>query len=292
MKRILLSLVLGVLFFTQAFSQSIPNAGFESWTTAGAYEDPNNFVTFNMLSSFGLPVTVTKSAVAHSGSFAVRMETMVSALTGDTVPGLVQSGTGDFLNVVFPSPYSARPTRLQFYYKGGPAANDTSGVFAVLTKWDAVAGSKINVGAAELSIIAEAGAYTFADIAFNYATNDIPDSILFIATSSASSVNIPGSYLLLDDVSFSMSSAGLFETPSYASSVYPNPVKDDFKITLEGVEATSIIILDLSGRKIDEIELGNIHSSIGVKHISTGSYLYQLKNNQGIVSAGKFSINR
>lgn len=287
MKRKLLSFVACAFFASTTFSQSLPNAGFETWTNQGLYDEADNWISLNMFSLFGMPITTTKSIESHSGTYAVKLETVANAT--DTLPGLLISGLGDVLsqsNV----PFAFRPARVLFYYKGGPAANDTAFVGLNLTKWDAVNSQQIVVGGAGISITSIANNYNLADITIDYMTADIPDTIMFFATSSNSNVNIPGSNLFLDDISFMMSGVGIYENQMLSSSVYPNPAKDKLNFFMEDKEIKSVVILDLSGRIIEEVVLDGKTKSVSIEHFKNGTYLYQLKNEFEVVSIGKFEV--
>lgn len=291
MKKIVLAFAAALVGIGFGYSQSIPNAGFETWNNVGTYEDPDNWVTINLFSAFGLPVTVSKSVDAHSGTYAVLMET-VEGTGGDTLPGFIMSGTGNFLSSVQAVAFSARPARMQFYYKGGPATNDTAYVGLSLTKWDSGTNQQIQVGVAGYEVTSVANNYTLVDLTIDYATTDVPDTIMVFATSSNSAVNIPGSNLYLDDVSFVMSGVGLTETHPNQSLVFPNPANETLSIRLNGIEANSIEIFDMYGRSVQEIEFNALTSDISIKHLKAGNYSYRLKNNTVPVSVGKFAILR
>ena len=49
MKRMLLSLVFVLFLMTAALSQNVPNRGFESWKTYQLYEEPESWLTSNVM---------------------------------------------------------------------------------------------------------------------------------------------------------------------------------------------------------------------------------------------------
>lgn len=288
MKKKLLLFAVAASLSTSVFSQSIPNAGFETWTDYGTYEDPDNWVTLNMFSGFGLPVTTSKSTDAYTGTYAAKLETTVGT-SGDTLTGYLMSGTGDFFSGISNVGFTQRPARVLFYYKGGPATNDTSFVGLTLTRWDNVNNVQIPVGEMEYQITSIQNAYTLVDATITYTDPGAPDTLTMTAVSSNTVTNIPGSVLYLDDISFQMGGVGIYETDAYSSSIYPNPVKEELSIRLQGTTATSIEILDISGRLVDEIELKET-KTLNVSHLNSGAYLYNLKNKDLIVSKGKFNV--
>jgi hypothetical protein len=66
--------------FEEVYSQNaLPNPGFENWTTTGTYENPDGWTTANSYSSLlGIELTTkaTASSDVHSGSFALKTETI------------------------------------------------------------------------------------------------------------------------------------------------------------------------------------------------------------------------
>ncbi len=170
-------------------------------------------------------------------------------------------------------------------------ANDTSFVGLTLTRWDNVNNVQIPVGEMTYQITAIQNAYTLVDATITYSDPGAPDTLTMIAISSNTVTNIPGSVLYLDDISFEMAGVGIYEADTYVSSIYPNPVKEELSVLLEGTTATSIEILDISGRIVDEIELKETNT-LNVSHLNSGAYLYNLKNKGVIVSKGKFNVTK
>lgn len=287
MKNIITLLLLSTSVFS--FGQSIPNSGFESWTNGGTYETPDNWINLNALSMLGFPVCVSKSSPGNSGSYAVKLETK-KAITGDTVPGVIISGSGDLLsgNTRF-IPFDKRPTKLMFYYSGGPVFGDTGAVVITLTRWDAVSKSQEVVGATGFIVTGIQSGYKMVESPMIYMDATQPDTVMIMATSSGS-VPIPGSTLILDDISLEYSPVGIYENKLISSTIFPNPVKTEFSIQMEQTELTSVMLFDNSGRIAANYNRTNLDQPFNVEHLKSGAYIYQVKNGDKVIATGKLNI--
>jgi hypothetical protein len=119
---------------------SIPNADFEFWEAA-SYQEPEHWVTANLFSYlFGGDTCATPTTDAHSGDYAIRIE---------SIQAMIPSDSGFNAAVVgFAVPYSTsynfsptlptfnvdfNPAQLTGYYKFEPLLNDTALVYGYLT---------------------------------------------------------------------------------------------------------------------------------------------------------------
>lgn len=118
---------------------TIPNADFENWEEY-SYLEPENWVTANLFSFlFGGDTIVTPTEDAHSGNYAMRIESAEVMIPGDD--GFANSVVGfgipyttsfDFTESLPTFEVDFNPMLLTGYYKFEPLQDDTALVYIVL----------------------------------------------------------------------------------------------------------------------------------------------------------------
>ncbi|HRD38999.1 MAG TPA: hypothetical protein PLC65_10240, partial [Bacteroidia bacterium] len=133
MKKVLLVL-LSIFSANQIFSQSIPNGGFESWTTTN-YENPLGFQTSNyeMKNSSQVGNNAIKTTDAQAGNYAIRLTSIAG--TGTVVNfAYVANGNPGGSGASGGIPYNQKPTGIRFYYKSNIIGTDTALFMALFKK--------------------------------------------------------------------------------------------------------------------------------------------------------------
>jgi len=304
MKKIIL-LFLCCVAHVAAFSQAIPNAGFETWVnnteSSQTYSVPQGWITEDVIEKLDFPaynqLSVTKSTQAYSGSFAVKMETV--NFFGAT-PGTIFSvaGAAQLFGNSFPGfPYSARPANLQGYYKFTPVSNDTASVFVLMSKWNTTTSAQDIVGVGELLIGSATSTYTLFNIPISYASNVTPDTVLIVAGTGGANISNVGTVFYIDALSFSGTAPiginELVENNNY-SKLYPNPFNTNATITIDDkikLNMASVIIYDVLGKEMKRIN--NITSNtitIEKGDMPNGIYFYKVINNETKITTGKFIV--
>lgn len=129
MKRIILVFWVG-LFSLALFAQDIPNPGFENWTDAQLFDEPEGYSTTNPFTFFfsGGP-HITRVDGRVRGTSALRMEVDESVVIG--LPPLVYN-----VNLNNPlaggAPFAGRPDSMVGYFNYDLSPNDTFSLFAIL----------------------------------------------------------------------------------------------------------------------------------------------------------------
>jgi PKD repeat protein len=196
MKKQILTLLAAALT-SFAFSQSIPNGGFENWNTS-TFEDLQFYFTANTENHNGTipPPNVTKITDAYHGNYAIHLETTVvgvdtfGAYFANGQPGNPPSGG---------LPYSQKPTGIRFYYKCDIMPGDSGLVIVQFKK------SGVTIGSYFYYITGTQSNYTLFQQTFSLTQN--PDTLVFAATSCNFMSNLgkifrPGSMVQIDSVSF------------------------------------------------------------------------------------------
>lgn len=269
------------------FAQQVPNSGFETWSNFGLYQDPSNWVSANLVSSFGGEEVAQKTTDAHTGSFALELSTAIVSIMGetDTIPGMavlaasaMQEGNGG-------TPFAFRPDSLEGWFKLSSPDNENFLILAILTRWDNVTNSQITVGATQFSSASESAAYQRFSAPFVYDDNGTPDTLQIIVANSMSE-GYSQNVLKVDDLGFVYNTTAGLQTLEHNVTAFPNPAHDKFY--LKGLNGRSAVrILNATGETVYETEVSESEAAISVESLPAGSYIYEL-GLEGGVSRGRF----
>ncbi len=319
MKKVLLTLIAAATAFTAVYAQTPMNSGgFENWTSAGTYEEPDGWGTLNAVGQFfpGTPVTAEKTTDVHNGQFACKLTTKpattdLAAFLGanyeyDTLAGVLFSG--NILAGAAGVPYNQRPIGASFYIKYLPQNGDSGAVLIQLTK--RIGNQTVLVGQAFGIANTTMSAYELVALPIQYQTNDVPDTLTVIAMSSAYGLKAisptffsipiiapqPNSAMYLDD--FSLLTTGLNEQAAgkINFSLYPNPANSQLTLATTGHQfgdrPLTVEFYDMTGRKVSSTEIGSAIEKVDVSVMSSGMYIYSLKDGQTVLRTGKFSVTK
>jgi hypothetical protein len=255
-----------MMFVWTSYAQ-IPNPGFENWTDG----DPDGWSTYDVLWN-----SVTQSADAHSGSYAVRLE--IIDFMGSPMPPILEANF----------PVTERFSSLTGYYKFIPI--DDEDIFSIniflfygSSIWE-IAGSGI------LEIANTAESYTKFTVPIEYFTEDTPVSAWLIFLIELGSDNeAPGSYVLLDDLSLnqgpvtSVEDAGHLPLAFNLNQNYPNPFNPSTEIafTIPSESYVELKIYDMLGKEVatlasDTFSPGNYTRTFTAVHLPSGIYIARL----------------
>ncbi len=294
MKIALLTLLASVFFLTFTTAQTIPNAGFETWTNSGSFENPQSWGTLNQQTSLLGIKTVVKSTTpeAHSGTAAIKLiSKFIGAPFNQFVPGITATGTinqttkgidGGF-------PCNQRPVSLNGWYKYVPAGKDTASVDVTLSKWDAAAGKRILIGTGKFKEANTVDTYTKFTATINYVSTEMPDTCVIILLSSQQNSGIVNSTLTIDDLAFDLFIGIEAMAPASEILVYPNPAAGNVYVS-NYPKGARMLLYDVKGSKCAELPL-----STGTNPLiaDNGIYFYQIQDEKGqVVKNGKLLINK
>lgn len=292
MKRIC-TMTMMLLVTGLANAQQLTNPGFESWEVKGDYTDPANWNTLNALVDFGFDASTTQTTDAHSGNYAVKLESITSPfndLSGVlcTGPILDDQFNADFSRMKIA--FSGAPQKFEFYYKSDPEPGDTSIVFMCLTRWNASLEKTDTIATAIKLFYDSVGAYTQASITFEYESSLAPDSMFIIASSSANGFTpTVGSVLILDDLLLVYGPTAIEEnkTASVSVELFPNPASS--LVNVQSKTGTQELWLtDYSGKTVYNTTV-NINQ-IDVTNFDNGIYFLTVLDQNNNRSTRKICI--
>ena len=112
-------LLVGIPFI--GFAQNIPNGGFENWGIRILYEEPDYWITGNMLAFLFDQTVALKTTDSYNGEYALRLETRV---TDETIPGyafsngqITEGNIDEGFQFTGGIPVTGTPTMLSGYFK-------------------------------------------------------------------------------------------------------------------------------------------------------------------------------
>jgi len=275
---------------------TIPNPGFENWTPGGNYEEPDSWFTLNQGTSIAGVETVTKTTDAHSGIYAIRLETKDVAT--ETVPGTAVSGVFNPLTLEVDPGFDipGNPITLTGWYKYQPFLLDAGSIEVLLSKWNPALKIREPVGSGIFIQPLTISSYTIFSIDIIYTSSDTADTAI-ITLLSGSLTNPPGSVLFVDDLSFSFPLSPPVNVEEVSSSraftVFPNPASEELRISTPDPKAVLLELRDNSGRMVLKVPVSGQETQLIVKELANGTYMYLLVDDVGnYIQRGKLIISR
>ncbi|MCB2221448.1 MAG: T9SS type A sorting domain-containing protein [Bacteroidetes bacterium] len=186
-----------LILITVLKAQSISNAGFEDWTYHSYFEEPDMFTTTNpYLVLAGEQPNVTKTSDAHSGNYALRLET--TNTPDEPIFGAAFIGQVSDTSFAGGIPFTQRPDSVSGYAKYNLQIGDTAFMAVLFKKFGAP------LGICSLAFVGSQNTYQYFSAPVNWFVPIVsPDSLVagFIS-SSFENIPIAGSTIIFDDISF------------------------------------------------------------------------------------------
>lgn len=292
MKKILYLLsALLCLSGINAFSQGIPNSGFEDWSTftgnsslgTFTYDLPNNWKTTDSVSyAFGITHSAVKeTSIVHSGSAAIKLSGW--SFLGNAAPGAASNGDIDVttVSIIKGTPDTVRHARMLGYYQFSPVGGDTCFMYCAMMKYNTVTGLRDTIGFGMFSTTSAAGSYTPFQADISYASSATPDSMLILLTTSPLKLGSGhvGTTLYVDDLSFA-GVVGVEELSGLIKNVdlYPSPASSVLNIRTELSRAATLTyrIFDSTGKFVSSDLLENGITTVDIRNLENGNYYLQL----------------
>lgn len=302
MKKIVLFIGALIMAFS-INAQQLTNNGFESWTG----NIPHGWSTLGFM-GFNL-CDVNKTTDAHSGEFAITvapamlpssLATMMGMTESFAIPGVLTNGTIDMTVLMELMSGSGatedilseeiltsvltggmrlneQPSEITGYYKFEQVENsyEMCGVAGLL--YATIEGERRLVGMGFFSneMKNSSSGYQSFSMPFEYIYEIPADELIVLALVVAEETATEFSTLYLDDLTVVYNS-GIEETVfDNRVMAYPNPTSGEFK--LNGAEGSKVIISDVLGREVLNIERYDGHS---VTLSQKGVYLMNIEGKQ------------
>jgi hypothetical protein len=298
---LVLPLVLLLCVFATAPAQTIPNGGFENWTGTNPM-NPDSWYANNVPAIPNVwpgAIPVTRTATAHSGSFALQ-GTVVSYSFGG------EGGAYEpFIQTFFG--YTGRPGALTGWYNFVPVGHDTLQAFVYLYSNNL---SQVIAFGEGGSGATGPGWFKFT-MPLDYVSAAAPDSAwieVIIGTGDNDTLHI-GSTFLLDDLAFEGQATGIAANSTKPATFalnqnYPNPFNPSTTIRFELPEASQVrlSVYNLLGQEVktlvnEQRQAGVYDLRFDAAGLPSGTYFYRIearstdgKQGENFVQVRKMSI--
>lgn len=202
--------------------QQVENPGFEIWEEAiTSVMEPVDWSSVKTCDNAGIgnlaPVTIERSSDAHTGSYSLKLFNVTifnTAVTGAVTNGIFHADfnfDSSYAYTKVPdarwnTPFASRPDSLVGWFKYFPQGNDIAQVKMILhfgegkipengtmPNWVAMAAFQTPAGAAY-------DTWTRFSVPFDYYSDELPEYLLCVISSSYAVSSMEGSYLLIDDL--------------------------------------------------------------------------------------------
>jgi len=290
--------MLAVAFFS-AQAQTIPNNGFETWTSP---LNPDGWATYSSAFSFNIGLCAKDSLDKVVGANSVRVysDSIPGQPNYGVIAGLVSTGTATsaggpptFIGI----PFAFRPDTLFFAYKYTSPGSDTAAVSLTMTKNGAtVFAGGYNSLYLGLDTISQ-WALVYTPITSFYLNSTIvPDTLLLEFTSSirGNGQRPKGSTLHVDQVFFSASTVSGIDdvTANVEVNVFPNPASDVLNINSDmNLDGHKVVVTDLNGRLVRIRPLTNGANQIELSEVASGTYIYRIADKNGrFIKQDRFNV--
>jgi hypothetical protein len=272
-----------------------PNAGFEDWTTITfptQYEVPNDWDQLNDQTNFIGILTCVKTTDAHTGSFAAKLVTKVVTILTlvDTANGIISTGeliTTPPYGITGGIPYMQRPDSMAGWIKYTPVGGDSCQIVFVLRN-----SNNDTIGKAQYKT-GEITQYTRFSAPIVYNTGDLPDTSLWLISSSNGFKAIPNSTLYVDDLSLILP-VGIQEINAEEIVMLEANLVTD-QLTVKNVMGSPLDfrMYNTKGELVKAINITAAQQQISIAELPGGIYFYRAQNNQASLAGnGKIVIQR
>ncbi len=290
MKKILL-LIGGLSLFLSSIKAQIPNGGFENWDTTNLFIYkhiyPIGWMSNNLYwQSVNKQNAVVPSTDAHSGNYSMKMTVLND--TSEYKQG-ASCGTfeGDLLMGEANGKFAinSKPAGIEFWHKFTSPKKESFLLFVNLYNGENQVGSAM--------IYSEENSTSWSKLAsvIDYSSNETPDSASISIMVGFSDTPTVGTVFMIDDLSFTTTTAINEISIENGLNVYPNPSQGEINITLNDAPSKDLLLSlkDISGRTIktfsnEELVFSHNEIKLKINSYEPGIYLLEMKSNSKILS--------
>jgi hypothetical protein len=276
MKKPGLFLAVCLLHLTM-MGQYVPNGGFESWTSMGSYNNPDQWFTFNdYTADFGI-YTCAKGTPGSPGAAYMKLTSKSIAGVG-VIPAIATTGTLDFTTQAISGgfPLSVKPTSLSgnWQYMGGSAA-DVGFIHVLLTRWNTVTLSRDTVGSGHVDLVDMVMSWANFNVPIAYNSNAIPDTCQIVLSASGPNP-AANSYLYVDNLSLDVP-IDVEEMNDLRLRVFPNPFENSIVLDASDGEFSGFRLTDATGKQVLQQEvLPTRRLELDWSSVASGCYVLQV----------------
>lgn len=288
MKKQLL-FIIALMFVATISKAQIPNAGFETWTSMGSYNNPDSWSCLNDITTSMSTYTCMKGTPGNPGTSYLKL--VSKTVTGlGVVPGIAVCGSINTTTMQADGgfPFTSRPANLTGSWQHMIFGSSQGYIDVTLTKWNSSTQMRDVIASAHNVLSGMAMSWANFTIPLTYMSGSNPDSCVIVCASSGSTPTV-NDYLYVDALSFTGSVTGISENNFGANiNVYPNPASELLFIGLSRLKGNSVSIqvFDAQGKNVRSEQSVNISSktSLDISALPKGNYVLNIITSEGIVT--------
>lgn len=296
MKTLLIAFLLLAGLSTNA--QTLSNPNFENWAAGSTYSAdilPTNWWPFSCN-------TVSQTTDSYQGMYATKIQGFMAC---GIAPGVLVNGQEPVVYCDFMgsgTPFTSKPTTISGYYKyTDVATGDSAEVTVILKRYNTATLKRDTIAYSTKALAASAGYSLFTVNLTDLMPGVSPDSIIIMFNSSKYYMvdtitwNLPALYIDRINLPETPMSITENENSLISSSVFPNPFTESATLVIDTemsqLTSANLSIFDVNGKKVMDFDkiTGNC-VQIQKQNLAKGSYFYQVKQDNQLISQGKFAI--
>ena len=290
-----------ITFFANSVYAQIPNGGFETWNSMGAYENPANWATMNNTTSTFSLFTATKATPGSPGSSYLKLTS--KTINGSVVPGIAVCGKLDTMTKqpISGVPYILRSATFSGKWQHMSFGSSQGSVMVMLTKWNAAQSKRDTVAYGGQTLAGMAMSWANFSMGLTYTDSlNYPDSCMIVLRASGANPT-NNDYLWVDNLAFS-GTVAIYQPPITTGlhghsaegikfNVFPNPTHDMVTVNFSTAinNAISVQITDITGKVVIEfmsspVATGKSSLTVKTNHLEKGIYSLTVKSNNSFSS--------
>lgn len=308
MKKYLLLWLAAMCSFIVRAQDQLENAGFESWddiaiSATDTIREPVDWSSLKTSDNESLsplaPVVCWRSGIAHTGSYSIRLENIVTLIiaNGTVTNGRVHPDINTTKAYMYTdpndgrwnTPFTSRPDSIAGWFKYIPQGSDTMEVKVILHKGNGkepdteYLGDRIAV--AHFRSGASAGSqWTRFSTPFKYTSDQSPQYVLVILNSGNGFFPVAGSVSFFDDLTMIYNSTSVKKEVTTAEFLY---LQGNRHIVIQGGKPdhyTFVRIFDITGRTVWSGPVTSDRIDISGANLKNGIYVVSLNGNSLILT--------
>ncbi len=280
MKITLMAALMLSAFVLKTKAQTIPNAGFESWTSFGTYSEPTGWTSFNSL-GFGA-YTTEQGAPGFAGASYLKL-TVKDDGFGGLVPALALSNPTYPMSSLGGFPYTSRPAFLTGKWQYKSTGVDTLFAYAAVSKWNSATSTSDPIGVGYSFLVgATVSSWTSFSIPLTYVDSSNPDTAVIYFIAGGGSTAVLNDYLYVDELAFSgIVPSGIDElSDAIEMTLAPNPFSANTKVTFkEEQENVNLTVVNLLGEVVRSFTFSGTELLLEKGELPAGVYFLNVSDN-------------
>lgn len=262
MKKLFILPIITFISMTIYSQDTIPNNGFENWYSAYY---PVSWETINIFLPPGM-IGCERSEDTYAGNYAMQLQTV--DVDGTLVPGVATSGQLDYYSTSGGEPFTARPSALKAFVKHPTEGDEIQFAVEFFKEGETIGGGSVSITQQLIN-------YEEITIPLDFFVEESPDTV---NVTILTDISKPGSSVLVDALSFDMTSFVENEIKNFSGRLFPNPCSGTLYLEAENREMAVLTVFSLQGKQVYEAKQVYPMHPVQLPSLPEGQYLVSVKS--------------